>query len=53
MSAIKCAKCGEGVHPLELFPGNYCLACHAERWEKEEKPTGQEVAQMFRNSIRF
>jgi uncharacterized OB-fold protein len=48
---IKCAKCGEGIHPLEVFPDSYCLACHAERWEAEPKPTAQEVLQMFRKSV--
>jgi uncharacterized OB-fold protein len=49
----KCAKCGADIHPLEVFPGSYCLACHAERWEREDKPTAAEVAQMFRKSIRL
>ena len=48
-----CANCGEGVHPLELFPGDYCLACHAERWEKMPKPTGEDVQKMFRDSVKF
>lgn len=53
MSEILCAKCGAGIHPLEVFPDNYCLACHAERFEREPKPTAQQIGQMFRNSIRL
>ena len=30
---IKCALCKTNIHPLEVFPGNYCLECHAARTE--------------------
>jgi len=50
---INCANCGAGIHPLEVFPGTYCLACHAERWEREPKPTAEEVKKTFRDSVNF
>jgi hypothetical protein len=53
MSEILCAKCGANVHPLEVFPDNYCLVCHAERWETAPKPTAEEVKRMFRDSIQL
>lgn len=53
MSEINCTNCGAGIHPLEVFPDNYCLNCHAERWERAPKPTAEEVKKMFRDSINF
>ena len=50
---ITCSKCGADIHPLEVFPDNYCLACHAERWEAGPKPTAQDVVKMFRNSVQL
>lgn len=26
---MKCKGCGKGIDPLEVFPGNVCLDCHA------------------------
>lgn len=48
---INCAKCSADIHPLEVFPDNYCLTCHAERWEREPKPTAQQVIKMFKESV--
>ena len=30
---VICAKCGKGIHWLEVFPGRFCLDCHAKRVE--------------------
>lgn len=31
--SVICAKCGNEIHWLAVFPGQYCLACHAKRCE--------------------
>lgn len=40
MTAVTCTACGAEVHPLELFPGNICLECHA---VKHENDTSEEL----------
>jgi hypothetical protein len=35
MEAVTCTACGVEVHPLELFPSNICLACHAIKHEND------------------
>ena len=37
----KCTGCGKEVDPLELFPRDRCLDCHADAWE-----TRRELASM-------
>jgi len=33
--AVTCQACGVEVHPLDLFPGNICLPCHAVKHEND------------------
>jgi hypothetical protein len=51
MSApIRCADCGADVDPLELFPRNRCLACHAAAPEVRRMHaamTGEKLAAMW------
>ena len=35
MDNIACNSCGVDVHPLDLFPGNICLPCHAVKHEND------------------
>lgn len=51
--SVICSKCATPTHWLEVFPGNYCLACHAEREEGKPIPTAEEIKQLFKDSIRF
>lgn len=50
---ITCANCATTIHWLEVFPGNFCLACHAKREEESPLPTAGEITQMFKDSIRL
>ena len=50
--SVICSKCESVIHWLEVFPGNYCLACHAEREESKPMPNAEELAQMFRRVVR-
>lgn len=48
-----CTGCGNEVDPLELFPKNRCLACHAAAPEVRrelETMTGEKLAKMWRKS---
>jgi len=31
---IKCTKCNADIDPLEVFPGQICLGCHAAKWDQ-------------------
>ena len=33
--AVICTACGVEVDPLDLFPGNICLPCHAVKHEND------------------
>ena len=33
--AVICQACGVAVEPLDLFPGNICLPCHAVKCEND------------------
>jgi hypothetical protein len=33
--AVICTACGAEVNPLDLFPGNICLPCHAVKHEND------------------
>ena len=48
---ISCTNCAASIHWLEVFPDDYCLACHAEREESKPLPTPQELAAMLKRSI--
>ena len=50
--SVICSKCESVIHWLEVFPGNYCLACHAEMEESKPLPSAEELAQMFRRVVR-
>jgi hypothetical protein len=32
---IQCTKCATQIHPLEVFPNNVCLPCHASDHEND------------------
>lgn len=32
---IQCSQCQAMVHPLDLFPKNICLSCHARNHEND------------------
>ena len=32
---ITCRSCAAAVHPLDVFPGQVCLACHARATEND------------------
>lgn len=31
---INCTKCNADIDPLEVFPGQICLDCHAAKWDQ-------------------
>jgi hypothetical protein len=35
MAAVICTSCGVEVAPLDLFPGDICLSCHAVKCEND------------------
>jgi len=35
MGAVTCTRCGVEVAPLDLFPHNVCLECHAVAHEND------------------
>lgn len=35
MGKTTCSRCGIEVHPLDLFPHNICLECHAAEHEND------------------
>jgi hypothetical protein len=35
MAAVICTACGVEVAPLDLFPGDICLPCHAAKHEDD------------------
>jgi len=45
-NSVKCAKCGNDVHPLEVFPQTRCLACY-ERDMGSSMPTAAELTAMW------
>ena len=50
---IKCSSCGGMIHWLEVFPDDFCLACHAERENKKPIPTAEEIMTIFKKSVRI
>lgn len=43
----KCSECGCDVAPLEMFPKDRCIDCHA-RWFDTQPPiTARELARMW------
>lgn len=50
MSNIICSGCGTEVEPLDVFPRNRCLACHAKAFDLQQalRPdTAVDVAKMW------
>lgn len=43
-----CASCAAAVHPLDLFPGGVCLACHA---RATDDATPDELLAMIRGGF--
>ena len=41
----KCARCDTPLHPLEVFPKNLCVECHAK--EATLPQTAEELARMW------
>jgi hypothetical protein len=35
MDKVTCTACGVDVAPLDMFPGNICLPCHAAKHEND------------------
>lgn len=49
-TSTKCSDCGAGVDPLELFPRNRCINCHAKAPEtirELRNMTGESLARMW------
>lgn len=52
-NAIECSGCGTAVEPLELFPRNRCLACHAKAYDQAialgvmQAPTAEDITRMW------
>jgi hypothetical protein len=47
---MKCRDCGADVDPLEMFPKNRCLSCHASAPEVQRELAGmtaESLAQMW------
>ncbi|AID58978.1 hypothetical protein PBI_GAIA_162 [Mycobacterium phage Gaia] len=50
MTTFTCTDCGISVDPLEIFPKNRCLNCHAsspETIRELRAMTGERLAQMW------
>lgn len=50
MNTITCTGCGTDVDPLDLFPRNRCLSCHAKAFDLANalRPqTAQDVTRMW------
>ena len=43
----KCNDCGCDVAPLEMFPKDRCIDCHAIDFEKQPPITARELARMW------
>lgn len=43
----KCNDCGCNVKPLEMFPHDRCLECHAIVWDSMPPITARELAVMW------
>ena len=53
MTEIKCAQCGETVHPLEMFPGGLCLTCWEPIGEAEARTmTAEKLTEMWGGKAR-
>ena len=48
----KCSRCGKEMHPLEIFPGNLCVDCYEENYNKEVKKTGVLPRPDFTRTVR-
>ena len=45
---MKCAKCGNDVHELEVFPGGLCLPCWTPIGEAEARTmTAEKLTRMW------
>ncbi len=42
-----CADCGCDVAPLDMFPKDRCLGCHAKVYDAMPPPTARELARMW------
>ncbi len=49
---VTCKSCGTEIHWLAVFPGKICLECHARKFDAQPLPTGAEIANMFRASVK-
>lgn len=50
MKSITCTGCGADVEPLDVFPRNRCLSCHAKAFDLANAispQTAEDVARMW------
>lgn len=48
---MKCKDCNRDIDPLEVFPGNRCLACHKKIVDNQALNDSKEVLDGFFKSI--